>query len=127
MELNGAFSNPFLSDKSLLTRLYELHRRLLETAAEHPWQARSAPSKTSPVLKTVTLVLALAGEPMQAREIHFAAEELLGKPVRWPSVRAALSAYAIGGDRRFRRVGHGRYELQCGPRGTRDAAGVATP
>jgi hypothetical protein len=39
------------------------------------------------------------------------AEKVAGQPMRWGSVRGVLSAYTIGGDRRFRRVGHGRYEL----------------
>jgi hypothetical protein len=48
---------------------------------------------------------------MRACEIHAAATELHGRPVLWHSVKEALSAYTIGGDRRFRRVGHGIYEL----------------
>jgi hypothetical protein len=65
------------------------------------------------VLQTVTRVLVLAERPMRAREIHHSAEQLLGRELRWPSVRGVLSAYTIGGDRRFRRVGHGTYEATC--------------
>jgi hypothetical protein len=39
------------------------------------------------VLETVTLVLELAGRPMRAYDIHAAANELLGRPVRWSSVK----------------------------------------
>ena len=110
MELNGAFSNPFVRDKSLLTRLYGLHRRLLEVAAEHPRQARSAPPKASPVLETVTLVLELAGLPMRARDVHAAAEQLRGATLHWSSVKAALAAGAWGDRPRFRRISRGVYE-----------------
>jgi hypothetical protein len=51
---------------------------------------------------------------MRACEVHAAASELYGLPVLRHSVNEALSAYTIGGDRRFRRVGHGTYQLACG-------------
>lgn len=64
------------------------------------------------MLATITRVLELADRPMRARETHAAAEELLGESLRWSSVRGILSAYAIGGDRRFRRIRRGFYKLQ---------------
>ena len=63
------------------------------------------------MLETVTLVLQLAGEPMPAREIHAAACELVGEPLLWKSVKAALSAAVTGEHPRFRRVRHGVYQL----------------
>ena len=36
--------------------------------------------------ETVTRVLELAGQPMRAREIHAAAEHLIGEVLRWTSV-----------------------------------------
>jgi len=63
------------------------------------------------VLETVTLVLERAGKPMQARAIHEAACELAGEPLLWKSVKSALSAGVIGERPRFRRVGHGVYQL----------------
>jgi hypothetical protein len=63
------------------------------------------------VLETVTLVLKLAGRPMRACEIHATATELVGAPLRWRSVKGILSAYTIGGGKRFRRVRHGVYDL----------------
>jgi hypothetical protein len=48
---------------------------------------------------------------MRAREIHLAACELRGEPLRWLSVKDALSAYTRGGDRRFRRLRRGVYQL----------------
>jgi len=64
------------------------------------------------VLKTVTLVLELAGRPMRACEIHATATEVLGAQLRWRSVKGILSAHTIGGDKRFRRVRRGVYELR---------------
>jgi len=70
------------------------------------------------VLEIVTTVLELAGEPMRAREIHAAAGELIGESIRWSSVKGILSAHTIGGgDRRFRRIRRGCYELTRGSRG----------
>ena len=63
------------------------------------------------MLETVTMVLELAGRPMRPREVHATACELVGRPLSWSSVKGILSAYTIGGDRRFRRVRHGVYEL----------------
>jgi hypothetical protein len=111
VDLSGAFSNPFATDKSLLIRLVELHRTLLKRSVQRPRQPRPAPPRAAPVLETVTFVLEVADRPMRAREIHAAATELLHAPLRWRSVKGVLSAYTIGGDRRFRRVRHGVYEL----------------
>jgi hypothetical protein len=112
MELNGARSNPQLQVE--LSRLAGLQRRLLAKTATNPRQPRSAPAKVSPVLENVTLVVEQAGRPMRAREIHTTAEELAGEPLLWTSVKAALAGGACGRSPRFRRVGHGVYEL-AGP------------
>lgn len=69
------------------------------------------PAKVSLVLETVTMVLDRAGKPMRAREIHAAACELVGEPLLWKSVKAALSANVTGEHPRFRRVRHGVYQL----------------
>ncbi len=64
------------------------------------------------MLETVTLVLELADRPLRASEIHAAANTLLGRPLRWSSVKGTLSAYTLDGDRRFNRIRHGVYELR---------------
>ena len=94
-----------------LVRLGALHEDLLLRAAADPRLPRPAPAKVSRVLETVTLVLELAGKPMRAREIHAAACELVGEPLLWKSVKAALSANVTGEHSRFRRVRHGAYQL----------------
>jgi len=48
---------------------------------------------------------------MRVCEIHAGASELLGRELRWSSVKGVLSAYVLGGDRRFRRLRRGVYEL----------------
>jgi hypothetical protein len=109
LELNGARSNPRAGVE--LSRLGALHDELLCKAQANPREPRSAPAKVSPVLETVTLVLARAGEPMRAREIHAKACELVGEPMLWKSVKATLSAGVMGECPRFRRVRHGIYQL----------------
>ena len=97
--------------------LNELHWELLKRAAANPRCPRPTPPKPSPVLDTVRLVLAHAGEPMRARDIHAAAEELLGQPLKWSSVKATLAEHAGTSKRRFDRFSHGRYRLAttCDP------------
>ena len=65
------------------------------------------------MLETVTLVLERAGEPMRAREIHAAVEQLAGGPLRWTSVKAALAANAEVDEARFERVRRGYYRIRA--------------
>lgn len=65
------------------------------------------------MLETVTLVLERAEGPMRACEIHGAACELAGEPLRWTSVKAALAAYADGYEPRFERVRRGYYQIRA--------------
>ena len=72
------------------------------------------------MLESVTLVLALAGQPMRAREIHAAAEQLAGESLRWTSVKAALADASSGASPRFNRVRRGvgeRVSSRAGPTG----------
>lgn len=109
MELSGARSNPQVRVE--LSRLAELHGRLVAKAAANPELPRSAPLKLSPVLETVTRVLKEAGRPMRACEIHTAAERLAGRPLLWSSVKGILAAYSSGNRRRFQRICRGVYQL----------------
>jgi hypothetical protein len=59
------------------------------------------------VLAAVTEVLESSGGPMQAREIHAAAEELLGEPVAWSSVKNCLAEGIRRQPPRFERLGKG--------------------
>ena len=110
MELNGALSNPLVSDKSRLAKLAALKQRALGRM--------TAPEKVPPirrrqgaVLASVTTVLEGAGQPMFVREIHAAVEERLGEPVPFSSVKDALSAHTHRRNGRFRRIHRGCYDL----------------
>jgi HB1, ASXL, restriction endonuclease HTH domain len=63
------------------------------------------------VQEAVIAVLECRGEPMQARDVHIAAEALLGESVRWGSVKACLAANVAGSSPRFVRVAPGRYAI----------------
>jgi hypothetical protein len=51
---------------------------------------------------------------MRTREIHEAAERLLGEPLLWKSVKGTLSNYSHGPAPRFIRLGRGVYQLANG-------------
>jgi hypothetical protein len=62
----------------------------------------------------VVEVLAAAEHPMSPRQVHAAVEALLDVPVRWGSVKQALSRNIPGknaGRACFGRVQRGRYRL----------------
>jgi hypothetical protein len=63
------------------------------------------------VLETINRVLEYSDRPMRAREIYAAAEELLGEPLVWKSVKETLWNYTSGDRRRFTRVSRGLYKL----------------
>jgi len=116
MELNGALSNPFVNRKGpdlgglaalvkTLTRGKQTPER--PTAADKPLRL---PRRQGAVLASVTTVLERADQPMRVRDIHQAVEHCIGEPVPQASVREALSAHTIRGDRRFRRIHRGCYE-----------------
>jgi hypothetical protein len=64
------------------------------------------------VLETVIRVLEQAGDTMQVREIHAAAEQLAGESLLWKSVKAALAVNAEGEEARFERVRRGYYRIR---------------
>src|SRR5664280_678351 len=109
LELNGARSNP--RDGVELSRVAALHDELLYKALANPREPRPVPAKVRPVLETVTTVLERARKPMRACEIHAAACELVGEPLLWKSVKAALSANVTGEHPHLRRVRHRVYQL----------------
>jgi len=111
MELSGALSNPFSTDKDLLVRVRDSRKHLLEKAVIEPREPRAIPGGRDPVLETVTRVLECAVKPLRACEVHNAAEDLLQRPLKWSSVKAALAANAVGRQPRFRRTSYGRYRL----------------
>lgn len=87
---------------------HDLLRRKTKKQAK---PARDQHPRAGWVVKAIVRVLK-DQEPMQAKEIHAAVEALLGKPVRWSSVKAALAANIAGPSPRFVRVAKGRYRLR---------------
>jgi hypothetical protein len=85
----------------------------VEAAGDEPGGVRTSNigCPHHPVLELITRVLEEADRPMRPYEVHAAASKLYERPLLRHSVKEALSAYTIGADRRFRRVGYGRYEL----------------
>jgi hypothetical protein len=61
----------------------------------------------SPVLETLVRVLERTGDPMQVREIHAAAEQLVEEPLRRKSAKAAVAVNSEGEEARFERVRRG--------------------
>jgi hypothetical protein len=59
----------------------------------------------------VRLALEQSERPMQASEIHQVACKLAGEPLLWNSVKATLSANAMGKRPRFQRLRRGVYQL----------------
>jgi len=109
MEPSGVLSNPqVLLEFSMLEAL---RGELLEKPMSKPCRPRATPDRLPPVLATITRVLKVARQPMGIREVHAAVQELLGAQATRSYVKGLLSAYATGGDRRFRRASRGCYEL----------------
>jgi hypothetical protein len=110
MALAGLLSNPTGPLKVLLEgppqpprRRGQASRAGRSIAAQH--------RRVGWIVEAIVRVLADRQKPMQAKEIHEAVEALLGRPVCWSSVKAALAANASGPSPRFARVARGRYRL----------------
>jgi HB1, ASXL, restriction endonuclease HTH domain len=67
------------------------------------------PRRAGAVQEAVIRVLATAERPLQAREIHAAAQELTGRPLSWNTVKDCLHKHARRPDSPIERVSHGRY------------------
>jgi hypothetical protein len=106
MELNGALLNRPLPKEALLAQGL--------AAASAPVRAvREVPRRAGAVKDSVIQVLAHAGRPMRAREIHAAAEALAGAPLSWNTVKDYLHKQARCSEGPVRRVCYGVYESRC--------------
>ena len=84
--------------------------RVLAGKPEPETQSQSQIRRRAGVVKEAVIrVLAVAERPLQAREIHSAAEELAGRPLSWNTVKDCLHKNARRPDSPIERVGHGRY------------------
>jgi hypothetical protein len=77
----------------------------------NPKTPLSPPPRVGAVIGTITSVLELAGQPMRARDIHTAAEELLRRPIKWTSVKATLAEHAGGPRPSFQRTDNGHCRI----------------
>ncbi len=91
-----------------------LHRRLHEKSLRVPKTPTPQVPRRGRVIDAITTVLQRADAPLRARDVHRAAEQLTGGPIKWTSVKATLAAHATGATPRLNRVGHGRYQLVQG-------------
>ena len=107
MELNGALSNPRLQLE--LPRLCALYVRLHGLAMSNPRDPLPPKPRVGAVVGAINSVLELADGPMRVREIHAAAEELHGGPIKWTSVKDTLATHATGTRPRFERASRGWY------------------
>ena len=110
MELSGALSNPFIRDKILQIRQSVV--TILTRKRRRRKQQKVLPRTRIPLLATITQVLELANhEPLRVKEIYERAQELLGKPISYRSLKTCLSNHhGLNGG--FYRVSWGRYCLQ---------------
>lgn len=116
MDLAGTLSNPVGPLKTLLEGPHWI-RQDSEGAGSAGLPATTSQAigaqhrRRGWVVEAIVQVLSDRQEPMRAKDIHAAVEALLGEPVRWKSVKAALAANVSGASARFVRVARGRYVL----------------
>jgi hypothetical protein len=77
----------------------------------NPKSTHPPPRRVGAVIDTITAILEHADQPMRTRDIHTTAEELLGRPIKWTSVKATLAEHVRGPRPRFQRTGYGRYRI----------------
>lgn len=107
MEENGARLN-----RDRLASAYLLAGSLAGRPGAHPQSLREIPRRAGAVQEAVVRVLATAERPLQAREIHAAAQELTGGPLSWNTVKDCLHKNARRPASPIDRVGHGRYRYR---------------
>lgn len=79
--------------------------------AERPRPRPRQVRRHGEVRDVITQLLAGAESPLRAREIHRAVERELGEDVPWSSISNCLRRNSATPAARFRKVGHGLYEL----------------
>ena len=110
MGLLEAYSNSEIQGR--LQRLSEkLDRLAASGAAPRPTARVDRRLRGGLVPKAIMRVLAEAGEPMRACDIHAEVEQLLGCSVSVSSVKNWLAKQVQGGQPQVVRLGWGRYRL----------------
>jgi len=104
MEENGARLN-----RDRLANAYLLAGSLAARTDPQTQIASQIRPRAGAVQEVVIRALAEAERPLQAREIHQAAQKLAGMPVSWNTVKDCLHKQARRPDSPIERVSRGRY------------------
>jgi hypothetical protein len=112
MELNGALSNPLLTDEGWLPKLEELYHLLQEKAKISPKWPRHARQRLGEISKTIYEVLSDAPEPMRSKDVHKACEERLGRPISISTVRSDLNVHSRGKRPKYIKLRFGVYLMR---------------
>ena len=104
MEENGARLN-----RSRLVSAYLLAASLAARPGPGTQARSQIGRRADAVQEAVTRVLAAAGRPLRACEIHSAAQDMTGTALSWNTVKDCLHRNARRLDSPVERVGHGRY------------------
>jgi hypothetical protein len=112
MEINGALSNPFTTDKALLCDLSERRAALTSRAQDQALLPRPPAPRRTDLLRVAADALQLAGRPMTLTEIYSSVCVVLGRELDRSALKSALSANVLCTKPRFRRIRRGIYELR---------------
>ena len=107
MEESGARLNRDRPERlAAACRLIRAIRARPETETQSQSQIRV---RAGAIQQAVIQALAQADRPLRAREVHAAAEKLVGQPLSWNTVKDCLHKRARRSGTLVERVGHGRY------------------
>ena len=107
MEENGARLN-----RERLAKAYVLIRSLAGRRRPEPEEQRQIRRRAGTVQAAVIKALAGASGPLQARDVHAAAQIVAQEPLSWNTVKDCLHKNARRPGSPIERVGHGRYQYR---------------
>ena len=107
MELNWALLNRKVQED--LRRSADLAGRFGQLPGAETAQRPTLARRSGLIRNAVLQVLAASEHPLRAREIHAAAQELVGEPLSWNTVKDCLHKSARRSDVPIECVSRGRY------------------
>jgi hypothetical protein len=96
-------------NRARLAKTHLLARSLATRSAPQAQPQSKIRPRAGAVQEAVMRALAEADRPLRAREIHTAAQKLVGTPLSWNTVKDCLHKQARRPGSPIERVGHGRY------------------
>ena len=118
MELNGALSNPFTTDKILLLKVSKLYHTALARVGISPKPPTTTPrSHVRAVRRALVEVLAEAGSDLRLFELQRRVEERLDRELPRTRFKDYVNDQSKGRSPLLERLGYGRYRLRT-PEGT---------